>query len=175
MSRVIAQREGFLVQLRKFRSHRLFDGGDPFFVGNVEILGDPGHEHDVGGLGGTGLLRQGQVNPDNITCIRVPGAIEIPLTVKRAAESGKYDAVIALGCVIRGATYHFEIVANECAKGLTQTMLGSNIPVAFGVLACDTIEQAVQRAGSKAGNKGSEAALSSLEMINVLNNLKNVG
>ena len=121
------------------------------------------------------LLRQGQVNPDNITCIRVPGAIEIPLTVKRAAESGKYDAVIALGCVIRGATYHFEIVANECAKGLTQTMLGSDIPVAFGVLTCDTIEQAVQRAGSKAGNKGSEAALSSLEMINVLNNLKNVG
>lgn len=114
------------------------------------------------------LKRQGEVADDNITVVRVPGAIEIPLTVEKLAASEKYDAVIALGCVIRGATYHFEIVANESSKGLAQVMLKYGIPVAFGVLTTDTIDQAVQRAGSKAGNKGAEAALSALEMINVL-------
>jgi 6,7-dimethyl-8-ribityllumazine synthase len=114
------------------------------------------------------LKRQGEVADDNITVVRVPGAIEIPLTVEKLAASKKYDAVIALGCVIRGATYHFEIVANESSKGLAQVMLKYGIPVAFGVLTTDTIDQAVQRAGSKAGNKGAEAALSALEMINVL-------
>jgi 6,7-dimethyl-8-ribityllumazine synthase len=114
------------------------------------------------------LKRQGEVDDDSITVIRVPGAIEIPLTVEKLAASKKYDAVIALGCVIRGATYHFEIVANESSKGLAQVMLKYGIPVAFGVLTTDTIDQAVQRAGSKAGNKGAEAALSALEMINVL-------
>ena len=114
------------------------------------------------------LKRQGEVSDENITVVRVPGAIEIPLTVEKLAASGKYDAVIALGCVIRGATYHFEIVANESAKGLAQVMLKHGIPVAFGVLTTDTIDQAVQRAGSKAGNKGAEAASSALEMINVL-------
>ena len=111
------------------------------------------------------LKRQGEVNEDNITVVRVPGAIEIPLTVKKLAQSKKFDAIVALGCVIRGATYHFEIVANESAKGLTQVMLENNIPVAFGILA-------VQRAGSKAGNKGAEAALSALEMINVLKQIQ---
>ncbi len=114
------------------------------------------------------LKRQGDVQDDNITIVRVPGAVELPLTVEKLAESGQYDAVIALGCVIRGATYHFEIVANESSKGLTQVMLKSGIPVAFGVLTTDNLDQAVQRAGSKAGNKGAEAALSALEMINVL-------
>lgn len=117
------------------------------------------------------LKRQGEVKDENITVVRVPGAIEIPLTVKKIAMSKKFDAIIALGCVIRGATYHFEIVANESAKGLTQVMLEQDIPVAFGILTTDNIDQAVQRAGSKAGNKGAEAALSSLEMINVLKNL----
>ena len=118
------------------------------------------------------LKRQGEVNEDNITVVRVPGAIEIPLTVKKLAQSKKFDAIVALGCVIRGATYHFEIVANESAKGLTQVMLENNIPVAFGILTTDNIDQAVQRAGSKAGNKGAEAALSALEMINVLQQIQ---
>ena len=118
------------------------------------------------------LKRQGEVNEDNITVVRVPGAIEIPLTVKKLAQSKKFDAIVALGCVIRGATYHFEIVAKESAKGLTQVMLENNIPVAFGILTTDNIDQAVQRAGSKAGNKGAEAALSALEMINVLKQIQ---
>lgn len=118
------------------------------------------------------LKRQGEVDDNNITVVRVPGAIEVPLTVKKLAKTKKFDAIIALGCVIRGATYHFEIVANESAKGLTQVMLENDIPVAFGILTTDNIDQAVQRAGSKAGNKGAEAALSALEMINVLQQIQ---
>ena len=117
------------------------------------------------------LKRQGLVPDDQITLVRVPGAVEIPLAVKKLAKSGKVDAVVALGCVIRGDTYHFELVANENSKGMAQVMLEYEIPVAFGVLTTDTVEQAIQRAGTKAGNKGAEAALSALEMINVLKNL----
>lgn len=118
------------------------------------------------------LKRQGEVEDQNITVVRVPGAIEVPLTVKKLAQTKKFDAIVALGCVIRGATYHFEIVANESSKGLTQVMLENNIPIAFGILTTDNIDQAVQRAGSKAGNKGAEAALSALEMINVLKQIQ---
>lgn len=114
------------------------------------------------------LKRQGEVADDDITLVRVPGAVELPLTADKLAATGKYDAIIALGCVIRGATYHFEIVANESSKGLAQAMLKHGIPVAFGVLTTDTLDQAVQRAGSHAGNKGAEAALSAVEMVNVL-------
>ncbi len=114
------------------------------------------------------LTRIGTVKDDNITVIRVPGAVELPLTVKKVAKTKKYDAIVALGSVIRGDTYHFEVVANESSKGLTQVMLEEEIPVAFGVLTTDNLEQAVLRAGSKAGNKGSEAASAALEMINVL-------
>ena len=114
------------------------------------------------------LSRIGQVKDENITIVRVPGAVEIPLTVKKVAKTKKYDAILALGCVIRGDTYHFEVVANESSKGLTQVMLEQEIPVAFGILTTENIEQAVQRAGSKAGNKGAEAASAALEMINVL-------
>ena len=117
------------------------------------------------------LKRQGLVPDDQIILVRVPGAVEIPLAVKKLAKSGKVDAVVALGCVIRGDTYHFELVANENSKGMAQVMLEYEIPVAFGVLTTDTVEQAIQRAGTKAGNKGAEAALSALEMINVLKNL----
>ena len=117
------------------------------------------------------LKRQGLVPDDQITLVRVPGAVEIPLAVKKLAKSGKVDAIVALGCVIRGDTYHFELVANENSKGMAQVMLEYEIPVAFGVLTTDTVEQAIQRAGTKAGNKGAEAALSALEMINVLKNL----
>lgn len=118
------------------------------------------------------LKREGQVDDSNITVVRVPGAIEIPLTLEAMAQQGKYDALIALGCVIRGATYHFEVVANECAKGITQVTLANKCIVANGVLTTNTIDEAVQRAGSKAGNKGAEAASAALEMINVMRQLK---
>ena len=117
------------------------------------------------------LRREGQVPDGQITVVRVPGAIEIPLVCQKICESKKYDAVIALGCVIRGNTYHFEVVANECAKGLSQVNLKYGVPVTNGVLTTDNLDQAVQRAGSKMGNKGSEAAASALEMVNVLRQL----
>lgn len=114
------------------------------------------------------LERHGEVNPDDITIIRVPGAYELPIVAKKVAISGKFDGIIALGAVIRGGTPHFEFVAGECNKGLAQVSLDATIPLAFGVLTVDTIEQAIERSGTKAGNKGAEAALSSLEMVNVL-------
>ena len=114
------------------------------------------------------LKREGEVSEDNITLVRVPGAIEIPVVCEKIAQSQKYNAIIALGCVIRGSTYHFEIVANECAKGVTQVTLKYGIPVANGVLTVDTLEQALERAGSHTGNKGAEAASSALEMVNVI-------
>lgn len=117
------------------------------------------------------LKRSGQVQEDNITVVRVPGAVELPLATKRVAAAKKYDAIIALGCVIRGGTPHFDFVAGECNKGLAQVAMDYDVPVAFGVLTTDTIEQAIERAGTKAGNKGSEAALGALEMVNVLSQL----
>ncbi|MEH6453403.1 MAG: 6,7-dimethyl-8-ribityllumazine synthase [Psychromonas sp.] len=114
------------------------------------------------------LKRTGQVADDNITVVRVPGAVELPLATKRVAASKKFDAIIALGTVIRGGTPHFEFVANECNKGLAQVSMDYDIPVAFGVLTTDSIEQAIERAGTKMGNKGSEAALSALEMVNIM-------
>ncbi|SIN77218.1 6,7-dimethyl-8-ribityllumazine synthase [Sulfurivirga caldicuralii] len=106
-----------------------------------------------------------------IDLVKVPGAFEIPLVAEKMAASGKYDAVIALGAVIRGGTPHFDYVAGECAKGLGQVMLKHGIPVAFGVLTVDSIEQAIERSGTKAGNKGEEAALSAIETVNVLKQL----
>jgi len=114
------------------------------------------------------LERHGEVNPDDITVVRVPGAYEMPLAAKKVAEKGKFDAIIALGAVIRGGTPHFDFVAGECNKGLAQVSLDAGIPIAFGVLTTDSIEQAIERSGTKAGNKGSEAALSALEMVNVV-------
>ena len=118
------------------------------------------------------LLRHGQVSREQITLIKVPGAYELPVAVKQVAASGKFDAIVALGAVIRGGTPHFDYVAGECNKGLAQVALEYTLPVAFGVLTVDTIEQAIERAGTKAGNKGAEAALSALEMVNVLASLK---
>jgi len=112
------------------------------------------------------LMRQG-VAENNIRVYRVPGAFEIPLTVKKVASLPDVDAVIALGAVIRGGTPHFEYVAGECAKGLGGVALETGKPVAFGVLTVDSIEQAIERSGTKAGNKGSEAALSVLEMVSL--------
>ncbi len=113
------------------------------------------------------LLRHG-ANAEHLTLIRAPGAFELPLVVQQVARSGRYDAVIALGAVIRGSTPHFEHVAGLCAKGLAQVALEAARPVAFGVLTVDNLEQAIERAGTKAGNKGAEAALSALEMVNLL-------
>lgn len=118
------------------------------------------------------LKRLGQVSDDNITVVRCPGAYELPLVAQRVAKSGRFDAIVALGTVIRGGTPHFEYVAGECNKGLAQVALEFDTPVAFGVLMVDTIEQAIERAGTKAGNKGVEAALSALEMVNVLSQIE---
>ncbi|MFC4701826.1 6,7-dimethyl-8-ribityllumazine synthase [Glaciecola siphonariae] len=114
------------------------------------------------------LERHGEVNPDDITVVRVPGAYEMPLAAKKVAQKGNFDAIIALGAVIRGGTPHFDFVAGECNKGLAQVSMDEGIPVAFGVITTDSIEQAIERSGTKAGNKGSEAALSALEMVNVV-------
>jgi 6,7-dimethyl-8-ribityllumazine synthase len=116
------------------------------------------------------LLRHG-VQGSNITVIRVPGAFELPLAAQRAAESDRFDAIVALGAVIRGSTPHFDFVASESAKGLAGVATDYNIPVINGVLTTDSIEQAIERAGTKAGNKGSEAAMVALEMIAVLSQL----
>lgn len=117
------------------------------------------------------LQRIGQVPTGQITIIRVPGAYELPVTVKKAAASGRFDTVIALGAVIRGGTPHFDYVAGQANSGLAQVAMETGVPVAFGVITTDTDEQAIDRAGVKHGNKGSEAALSALEMVNVLEQL----
>ncbi|MDM8568387.1 6,7-dimethyl-8-ribityllumazine synthase [Thiotrichales bacterium HSG1] len=108
---------------------------------------------------------------EDVTVVWVPGAYEIPLVTQRLAISKKYDAIIAIGAVIRGGTPHFDYVAGECSKGLATVSLQHDIPVAFGVLTVDSIEQAIERAGTKAGNKGSDAALSAIEMVDLLSKL----
>lgn len=117
------------------------------------------------------LARHG-ADPNNIEVVRVPGAFEMPLVLKTLAASGRFDALIALGAVIRGATPHFDYVAGECAKGVAQASLQHDIPVSFGVLTTDTIEQAIERAGTKAGNKGADAAMAAIEMANLLKKLR---
>ncbi|AKH21742.1 6,7-dimethyl-8-ribityllumazine synthase [Sedimenticola thiotaurini] len=113
------------------------------------------------------LKRHGAGDAD-ITVVRVPGAFEMPLVLEKLAAKGGYDAIVALGAVIRGGTPHFDFVAGECVKGMAQVTLKHQVPIAFGVLTVDTIEQAIERAGTKAGNKGAEAAMSAIEMVNVL-------
>ncbi len=117
------------------------------------------------------LCRHG-LDENDIEVVWVPGAYEIPLAAKALATSGRCDAIIALGAVIRGATPHFDYVAGECSKGLAQVSLEFDIPMGFGVLTVDTIEQAIERAGTKAGNKGVDAALSAIEMVNLLGQLQ---
>jgi 6,7-dimethyl-8-ribityllumazine synthase len=116
------------------------------------------------------LLRHG-ANKQNIDIVRVPGAFEMPLAAQKIAEKKEYDAVIALGAVIRGGTPHFEYVSGEVTKGLATVSLQAGLPIAFGVLTVDSIEQAIERAGTKAGNKGAEAALSAIEMVDLLKEL----
>jgi 6,7-dimethyl-8-ribityllumazine synthase len=118
------------------------------------------------------LVRHG-ANKNDIDLVKAPGAFELPMVVQRIAAMKKYDAIIAVGAVIRGGTPHFEYVAGECVKGLAQISLQYDVPVSFGVLTVDTIEQAIERAGTKAGDKGGEAAMSAIEMVNLFNNLAN--
>lgn len=117
------------------------------------------------------LIRHGVAEAD-IDLALVPGSFELPLAAKRMAQSGRYDAVVCLGVIIRGATTHNEYIAAEAAKGIAQAAWQSGIPVTFGVLTCDTLEQAIERAGSKAGNKGAEAALAAIEMANLLRQIE---
>jgi 6,7-dimethyl-8-ribityllumazine synthase len=116
------------------------------------------------------LVRSGAAD-DDIDVIRVPGAFEIPLAAKKMAGTQKYDAIIVLGAVIRGATPHFDVVVNEASKGTAQVSLESGVPVMFGVLTTETIEQAIERSGTKAGNKGAEVAVGAIEMANLVANL----
>jgi 6,7-dimethyl-8-ribityllumazine synthase len=112
------------------------------------------------------LLRAGADEKD-ITIYKVPGSFELPLTAKKIAKSGKYDAIICLGAIIRGATPHFEYISAEVSKGIAMVGLETEVPVAFGVLTTDTIEQAIERAGTKAGNKGADAAMTAIEMVDL--------
>ena len=118
--------------------------------------------------GALDTLRRHGVSDKQITIVRAPGAFEIPLVCKIVAAKGNVDAIIALGAVIRGGTPHFEYVAGECTKGIAMVSMEYDIPVSFGVLTVDTIEQAIERSGSKAGNKGEEAAMSALEMVSLM-------
>ena len=123
-------------------------------------------------LGGAiDTLKRHDVNEAAIDVAWVPGAFEIPLIASKMAKSGKYDAVICLGAIIRGSTSHYDLVCNEAAKGIAQVSLQSDIPVMFGVITTENIEQAIERAGSKAGNKGYDCALSAIEMVNMLASL----
>ena len=117
------------------------------------------------------LVRHG-ASEDQIDIARVPGAFEIPLTAQKMADTGNYDAIVCLGAVIRGATPHFDYVSNEVTKGVASVSLATGVPIAFGVLTTDTIEQAVERAGTKAGNKGFEAAVTAIEMVNLFKSIK---
>ena len=118
--------------------------------------------------GAQDALVRHRVSADDIEIAWVPGAFEIPLIAQKMANSGKYDMVLCLGAVIRGSTSHYDLVCNECAKGVAQVSLSSGIPVLFGVVTTDSIEQAIERAGTKAGNKGADGAMTAIEMANLL-------
>ena len=118
--------------------------------------------------GAVSTLQRLGVEASQIHLLRVPGAFELPLAAQRAAQTRQYDAIIALGAVIRGATPHFDYVSGQCAAGLQRVSLDTGLPVTFGVLTCDSIEQALERAGTKAGNKGDDAAMTAVEMVSLL-------
>lgn len=121
--------------------------------------------------GANDALKRHQVKEDDIDIAYVPGAFELPIVAKKMAQSGKYDAIITLGCVIRGATTHYDYVCNEAAKGIAKASDDSGVPVIFGVVTTENIEQAIERAGTKAGNKGAEVAVGAIEMANLLKTL----
>ena len=122
--------------------------------------------------GALDALQRHEADMDRVTVVRCPGSFEIPVIARRLAESGNYDAVICLGAVIRGATSHYDLVAGEAAKGVANAAAQTGVPVIFGIITTDTIEQAIERAGSKAGNKGADAAISAIEMVNLLRQLQ---
>ena len=122
--------------------------------------------------GAMDALKRHGGNEDQVSLIKVPGAFEIPLAAKKLAESGKFNAIICLGAVIRGSTPHFDYVAAEVSKGIAQVALESKVPVTFGVLTTDNLEQAIERAGSKSGNKGWDAAIAAMEMVNLFKQIK---
>jgi 6,7-dimethyl-8-ribityllumazine synthase len=122
--------------------------------------------------GAMDALKRHGGNEDQVSLIKVPGAFEIPLAAKKLAESGKFNAIICLGAVIRGSTPHFDYVAAEVSKGIAQVALASKVPVTFGVLTTDNLEQAIERAGSKSGNKGWDAAIAAMEMVNLFKQIK---
>ncbi len=122
--------------------------------------------------GAMDALKRHGGNEDQVSLIKVPGAFEIPLAAKKLAESGKFNAIICLGAVIRGSTPHFDYVAAEVSKGIAQVALESKVPVTFGVLTTDNLEQAIERAGSKLGNKGWDAAIAAMEMVNLFKQIK---
>jgi 6,7-dimethyl-8-ribityllumazine synthase len=121
--------------------------------------------------GALDTLKRHGADIETVDVARCPGTFEVPLVAQRLARSGKYDAVICLGCLIRGSTAHFDYIASECSKGIAQAMMQSGVPITFGVLTTDTIEQAIERAGTKAGNKGAEAAGAAIEMASLLKSL----
>lgn len=125
--------------------------------------------------GAIDALRRHGISEEQITLVKAPGAYELPIVCQRLADTGDYDAIIALGAVIRGGTPHFDYVAGEAAGGLNSVALTTNLPVVFGVLTVDSIEQAIERSGTKAGNKGAEAAEVALEMVNLLGNIGGEG
>jgi len=138
------------------------------------ILASRFNEFVVEGLvrGALDTLRRHGASEKQVEIVRVPGAYDMPLVARRLAASRRYDAIIALGAVVRGQTPHFDYVAGECAAGLSRVAADSGIPVAFGVLTTETVEQAVDRAGGKAGNKGADAAVTALELVNLLRRLE---
>ena len=152
---------------------KTYEGDFSVTAVNVAIIATRFNEFIVNSLvtGAIDALRRHGVAEQSISLVKVPGAYEIPLAAKRVAASQRYDGIIAVGAVIRGATPHFDYVAGECAKGLSAVAVQHDIPVGFGVLTVDTIEQAIERAGTKAGNKGAEAAVTVLEMISLLQRL----
>lgn len=153
---------------------KLFEGNVIGTGLKVGIVAGRFNEFITGKLvsGAEDALRRHGVEESNISIAWVPGAFEIPIAAKKMAASGNYDAVITLGAVIRGSTPHFDFVSNEVAKGVAAVGLQQEMPVIFGVLTVDSIEQAIERAGTKAGNKGYEAAVSAIEMANLLKNLE---
>ena len=131
-----------------------------------------GKDLKIGIVGAIDTLRRHETNEDDIDVAWVPGAFEIPVVAKKLAQTGKYDAVICLGAVIRGSTTHYDYVCNEVSKGVAQVGMSTGVPTIFGVVTTENIEQAVERAGTKAGNKGSDAAMAAMEMASLLKKIK---
>jgi 6,7-dimethyl-8-ribityllumazine synthase len=151
----------------------LYEGDFSTPAGRFAIVAARFNEYIVNQLvaGATDALQRHGVAEDRIDLVRVPGSFEIPVVAQKLGNSGKYNAVICLGCVIRGETSHYDHVAGAAASGIATAGLNSGVPVIFGVLTCETLEQAINRAGGKAGNKGAEAALTAIEMVNLLKKL----